>query len=130
MKRGHTLSFEDKAGIDAILVRLTQNLRAAATVFMTGDVRAARVLANEKTIFRDIEAKAMELHFQILRDNKIDAIETRTLYLDLVRDLKSVNDRLVAGAAYPILENLGELRMTRLRSKSATPPDKSDPKEN
>jgi phosphate:Na+ symporter len=126
-KRGQTLSSEGKTAVDAVLDRLGQNLAAAATIFMTGDVRAARVLASEKTIFRDIEAKAMDLHFQHLRSNKIDGIETRTLYLDLVRDLKSVNDRLVAGAAYPILEDLGELRVTRLRPKSATPPEKNEP---
>ncbi len=127
LKRGQTLSPEAKVELDTILDRLAQNLRAAATIFMTGDVRAARVLAHEKTIFRDIEAKAMEAHFQHLRGNKTDGIETRTLFLDLVRDLKSVNDRLVAGAAYPILEDRGELRITRLRPKSASRPEKENP---
>jgi phosphate:Na+ symporter len=127
LKRGHMLSAEAKASIDSILDRLAHNLRAAATIFMTGDVRAARVLATEKAIFRDIEAKAMDWHFQHLRSNKADAVEPQTLYLDLIRDLKSINDRLVAGAAYPILEDLGELRISRLRPKSATPPEKNDP---
>lgn len=126
-KRGQTLSAEGKAAIDTVLERLSQNLRAAATIFMTGDVRAARILAGEKTIFRDIEAKAMDVHFQHLRNNKTDGVETRTLYLDLIRNLKSVNDRLVAGAAYPVLEDLGELRVTRLRPKSATPPENNEP---
>ena len=126
-KRGQTLSAEGKASIDTVLDRLSQNLRAAATIFMTGDVRAARVLASEKTIFRDIEAKAMDVHFQHLRNNKTDGVETRTLYLDLIRNLKSVNDRLVTGAAYPVLEDLGELRVTRLRPKSATPPENNEP---
>jgi phosphate:Na+ symporter len=125
--RGQTLSPEGKAAVDAVLDRLAQNLAAAATIFMTGDVRAARILANEKTIFRDIEAKATDAHFRQLRSSRTDGVETRTLFLDFVRDLKSVNDRLIAGAAYPILEDLGELRATRLRPKSATPPDKADP---
>jgi len=126
LKRGQRLSLEAQTSIDAILERLGQNLRAAAAIFMTSDIRAARALANEKTIFRDIEAKAMDVHFQHLRSNKAGGMEARTLYIGLVRDLKSVNDRLVAGAAYPILEELGELRLTRVRSKSATPPDETD----
>jgi phosphate:Na+ symporter len=127
VKRGQKLSSEVKSSIDSILERLAYNLRAAATVFMTSDARAARSLAAEKTVFRDIEAKAMDLHFHHLRNSKAESIEARALYLDLVRDLKSINDRLVAGAAYPILEDLGELRMTRLRPKSATPPDNQEP---
>jgi phosphate:Na+ symporter len=127
LRRGPALSPEAQASIDSLLDRLAQNLRTASTVFMTGDARAARVLATEKTVFRDIEAKAMDVHFQQLRSNKADGLETGTLHLDLIRNLKSVNDRLVAGAAYPVLENLGELRLTRLQPKSATPPQKNDP---
>jgi phosphate:Na+ symporter len=127
LRRGQALSVEAKASIDSLLDRLAQNLRTASTIFMTGDGRAARVLAAEKTVFRDIEAKAIDAHFQQLRNNKAERIETSTLHLDLVRNLKSVNDRLVAGAAYPVLEDLGELRITRLKPKSATPPQKNDP---
>jgi len=127
LRRGQVLVPEAKATIDLLFDRLAQNLRTASTVFITGDARAARVLAAEKTVFRDIEAKATDAHFQQLRSNKADGLETNTLYLDLVRNLKNVNDRLVAGAAYPVLEDLGELRMTRLKPKSAAPPQKNDP---
>jgi len=127
LKRGQVLSSEAAASIDAILERLSQNLRAAATIFMTNDARAARALAAEKTIFRDLEAQAMDEHFKHLRSNKAEGIETRMLYLDLIRNLKSVNDRLVAGAAYPILEDLGELRLTRHQPKSAAPRHKDGP---
>jgi phosphate:Na+ symporter len=125
LKRGQMLSPEAKLSIDSILDRLAQNLSAAATIFMTSDARAARALASEKAIFRDIEAKAMDVHFQNLRGNRAAGRETCTLYLDLVRNLKSVNDQLVAGAAYPVLDNLGELRLTRLQPRS-TAQDKDD----
>jgi phosphate:Na+ symporter len=127
LRRGQALLPEAEATIDLLFERLAQNLRTASTVFMTGDARAARVLASEKTIFRDIEAKATDAHFQQLRSSKADGLETSTLYLDLVRNLKNVNDRLIAGAAYPLLENLGELQITRLKPKSPAPPQKNDP---
>lgn len=117
LKRGLVLAKGGRADVHAMLDRLSANLRLAATAFMTGDERAARALADEKAIFRDIEAKATAAHFRNLRESKPATIETNTLHLDLLRALKSVNDYLVAGAAYPILEERGELRQSRLRSK-------------
>ena len=43
------------------------NLRSAASVFMTGDRRAARVLSQQKAEFRRREAKAIKAHFARLR---------------------------------------------------------------
>jgi phosphate:Na+ symporter len=117
LKRGLVLVRGGRADVRAMLDRLSANLRLAATAFMTGDDRAARTLADEKAIFRDMEAKATAAHFRHLRESKPAAIETNTLHLDLLRALKVVNDCLVAGVAYPILEERGELRQSRLRTK-------------
>ena len=35
--------------------------------------------------------------------------EAKTLHLDLLRDIKRLNDHLIAGSAYPVLEAAGEL---------------------
>jgi phosphate:Na+ symporter len=40
------------------------------------------------------------------------------LHLDLLRELKRVNGHLVAAAAYPVLEDQGELLASRLRLDS------------
>lgn len=117
LKRGLVLARGGRAEVRTMLDRLSANLRLAATAFMTGDNRAARALADEKAIFRDIEAKATAAHFRHLRELRPAAVETNTLHLDLLRALKSVNDYLVSGAAYPILEERGELLQTRLRAK-------------
>lgn len=118
LKRGLVLSSGGRADARRMLDRLSANLRLAATAFMTGDDRAARALADEKALFRDIEAQATAAHFRHLREFKPPAtIETNTLHLDLLRALKSVNDCLVAGAAYPILEERGALRQSRLRAR-------------
>jgi phosphate:Na+ symporter len=101
------------------LDRLLTNLHTAATVFMTEDVRAARLLAGEKEAFRDIEGRATAAHFERLRAGRVDTAETSTLHLDILRDLARVNTHLVAAAAYPILEGKGELLPSRLRPAEA-----------
>ena len=82
---------------------------------MTEDVRAARALAVEKEKFRKLEAAEIEVHFRQIRAGQAQSAERSAWRLDLLRDLKRVNDHLVAAAAYPILKGQGELLPTRLR---------------
>ena len=51
LKRGLAFSGEGSAEIRAVLERLKNNLRTAAAVFMTDDVRAARCLAARRAFF-------------------------------------------------------------------------------
>ncbi|HEX3982066.1 MAG TPA: Na/Pi symporter, partial [Acidisoma sp.] len=115
LKRGLTFSREGAAELLAMIDRLTANLRAAASLFMTEDERAARLLASEKEAFRSIEAEATASHFERLRSGRIETTETSSLHLDALRDLKLINAHLVAAAAYPVLEGKGELLPSRLR---------------
>ncbi len=115
LKRGLSFSESGQADLMQLLDRLLANVRAAASLFMTGDERAARLLASEKETFRSLEAAATEAHFERLRSGRIDTAETTALHLDALRYLKDVNAHLVAGAAYPLLESKGELLASRLR---------------
>lgn len=115
LKRGLAFSVDGRAELEGMLERLTANLRTAAAVLMTEDSRAARQLAAEKAVFRDLEASTTARHFRRLRERRIETVETSALHLDLVRHLKEVNAHLVAAAAYPVLEVQGELLTTRLR---------------
>lgn len=114
LKRGLSLPREAQAAFVAVTGRLAGNARAAASLLVTEDVRAARLLAGEKEAFRDIEAAATAAHFERLRAGDGEA-EAGALWLDILRDLKRVNAHLVAAAAYPVLEEQGELLPTRLR---------------
>jgi phosphate:Na+ symporter len=116
LKRGLVLADDGRTRARLMLEHLTNNLRLAATVFMTQDVRAARTLADEQAFFRDIETQATTAYFRRLRESRPDTIEANALHLDLLRALKGVNDAFVAGAAYPVLEERGELRASRLRA--------------
>ena len=97
-----------------MLERLEANLRTAAAVFMTGDARAARRLAEEKEFFRTLESQVTEAHFDRVRLGGPESIETGAMHLDVIRELRRINGHLV-NAAYPILEERGELLPSRLR---------------
>jgi phosphate:Na+ symporter len=117
-KRGVTFSTSGQAELLSMTDRLIMNIRTAASLFMTGDERAARLLAAEKEAFRAMETASTDAHFDRLRSKRIDTTETSSLHLDALRDLKSVNKHIVAAAAYPVLESKGELLSTRLRQIS------------
>src|SRR6185503_4899880 len=90
------------------------HMRLALNVFATRDVVLARRLLREKTTMRTAEFEATDKHFARLKEGRAQSIETSSIHLDIVRDLKRINSHLTS-AAYPILEAAGELADTRLR---------------
>ncbi|MBS7543957.1 Na/Pi cotransporter family protein [Ancylobacter oerskovii] len=114
LKRGLVLPPDRQAELLALMDRLIANLRTAASLFMTEDPRAARLLGDEKMAFRDAESRATLQHFEGLRDSELPTAQASALYLDLLRDMKLINSHLVAAAAYPILERSGELLPSRI----------------
>jgi phosphate:Na+ symporter len=114
LRRNLSFSREGIGEIREMLQRLALNVRTAAAVFMTDDVRAARGLLGEKEIFRDLETRATVAHFARIRAGRMESVETSALHLDMLRDLKRINAH-VAAAAYPVLEKRGELLSSRLR---------------
>jgi phosphate:Na+ symporter len=95
--------------------RLMSNLRLAMGVFLDGHVRDAKKLLEEKARFRDLEHEYAASHIARLRDNTAQSIETSSLHLDLISELKRINSHLCS-IAYPILETAGVLSKTRIRN--------------
>jgi phosphate:Na+ symporter len=96
--------------------RVENNLKLALNVFISGDVKLARRLLEEKVAFREMEWAASEGHFARLRSGNMESLETSSLHLDILRDLKRINSHLTS-VAYPILEASGELTASRLRKQ-------------
>ena len=119
IRRGLAFPREGQAELLGTVDRLMANTRAAASLFVTGDVRVARLLASEKEAFRDMEAQATTAHFERLRSGRTETADSSALHLDILRDLRRVNTHLVAAAAYPVLEGKGELLPSRLRQAGA-----------
>jgi phosphate:Na+ symporter len=101
--------------------RVLDNLTLAFGVFISRDVKVARELVEQKTIIRDMERVAAENHFARLREGVPASIETSSLHLDILRDLKRIFSH-ICSIAYPVLEATGDLQPTRLRPHE-TPAD-------
>ena len=99
--------------------RLVSNLRLAMSVFLDGHVRDARKLLEEKARFRDLQHEYAASHIARLQDNTTQSIETSSLHLDLISDLKRINSH-ICSIAYPILESAGALTATRIRASVLT----------
>ena len=94
--------------------RLVANLRLSMSVFLNGNVRDAQRLLEEKARFRDLERAYATTHLDRLSDRTTLSMETSSLHIDLISDLKRVNSH-ICSIAYPILESAGALAPSRLR---------------
>ena len=120
IKNRYAFSPEGLAELKQFHGRVIENLRLALNVFTTRDITLARRLIAEKTAMREAEAKSAESHFARLREGRTASIETSSIHMDVIRDLKRINGHLTS-VAYPILEAAGELAETRLRSRPVAP---------
>ena len=100
--------------------RLMANLRLGMSVFLDGHVRDAQKLLEEKARFRDLEHEYAASHIGRLQDNTAQSIETSSLHIDLISDLKRINSH-ICSIAYPILESAGALSKTRIRHSQLAP---------
>lgn len=114
IKNRYAFSPEGMAELRAFHAHVLENLRLALNVFTTGDLTLARRLMAEKTVMRETEAKAADSHFARLRAGRPESLETSSIHMDVIRDLKRINGHLTS-VAYPILEAAGELSESRLR---------------
>ena len=108
IKRRIEFSDEGAAELADFHKRILDSLRLAFSVFMTSDVNDARKLIAEKSQVRNAELAAAERHFERLREGRPATLETTSLHLDVLRDLKRIHSH-ICSVAYPVLETAGEL---------------------
>lgn len=107
IKRRLLFSAEGAAELQEFHRIIQDNLRLALSVFLSGDLTSARLLLEEKARIRDLELSASENHMLRLKEGRVESIETSSLHLDILRDLKRIHSHICA-AAYPVLEHAGE----------------------
>ena len=100
--------------IAAMHARLLDNLRLGMSVFLDGNVRDAQHLLEEKVRFREMEREYASSHLERLADRTAPSIESSSLHIDLISDLKRINSH-ICSIAYPILDSAGALAPSRLR---------------
>jgi hypothetical protein len=77
----------------------------------------ARQLIAAKTQLREKEFAAAERYLARLREGTPETIESYSLDLDILRDLKRIHSHLCS-AAYPVLERAGALQRSRLKDSA------------
>jgi phosphate:Na+ symporter len=108
IKRRFQFSAEGADELSAFHKRTMDSLRIAFGVFMSGDVNEARKLLVEKAHLRNTEIAATERHLDRLREGRPETIETTSLHLDVLRDLRRIHSH-ICSVAYPVLDAAGEL---------------------
>lgn len=108
IKRRFQFSAEGADELSAFHKRTMDSLRIAFGVFMSGDVNEARKLLVEKSHLRNTEITATERHLDRLREGRPETIETTSLHLDVLRDLRRIHSH-ICSVAYPVLDAAGEL---------------------
>jgi phosphate:Na+ symporter len=106
----HRLQFSSEGAgeLEAFHRRILDSLKLAFGVFMSGDVKDARHLIQQKIQLRNTALSAAERHLERLREGRPETWETMSLHLDVLRDLKRIHSHICT-VAYPALEATGEL---------------------
>ncbi|MES2243591.1 MAG: Na/Pi cotransporter family protein [Pseudomonadota bacterium] len=117
IKPGRNFSEAGMAEICELHQRLLDNLRLGMSVFLNGSVRDAKKLLEEKARFRDLERAYATTHLGRLSDRTMQSMETSSLHIDLISDLKRINSH-ICSIAYPILDSAGALVPNRLRQSA------------
>ena len=113
IRKGRDFSSAGLQELNEMHACLMNNLRLAMSVFLSGNVRDAQRLLEEKARFRDLELTYAATHLNRLADGKVQSIETSSLHIDLISELKRINS-LLCSLAYPVLEAAGAIE-PRLR---------------
>jgi phosphate:Na+ symporter len=116
-KMDRKLEFTDDGWreLTAFHASVLANARLAFNVLISRDRETALQLVQEKDRLRDREKLSTQGHFDRLRDGSAKSLETSSIHLDTIRDLKQINS-LLASIAYPVLEEHGLLRGSRLKA--------------
>jgi phosphate:Na+ symporter len=104
-KRQLSLATADQADLAAFHDRVLADLRLALSTFMAEDPRGARELVDAKRRLSELERAATRDHLARLAPDRPDALETSSLHLAALRDLKRINSHLSA-IGYTVLEQV------------------------
>lgn len=120
IKTQASFSREGFGEIENMHAQVVGNLQLALNVFMSGDIKLARRLLEQKVLIREMEQRFSEAHYARIGAGRPESVDSSSLHLDVLRDLKRINSH-VTSVAYPILEEAGEIVSSRLRKPGGEP---------
>ncbi|MFD1747515.1 Na/Pi cotransporter family protein [Rhizobium helianthi] len=112
---GLKFSEEGYAELNRLMNLTVDNLRVAQTIFVTRDFALAKRMMEIKVEVRHMEKQSAEQHLKRLQEGNTESLQTSSLHLDLLRDLKRINAHIVS-VAHPILDESGLLVESRLKA--------------
>ena len=114
IQEGLTFTADEQKSLDSLCAMIASNIKTAAAVLTSRDVEGAKKLIEQKDHFRSLEQRVIDEHFRKGAGNKKEALRRSALFIDMIRDLHRINSHIVS-AGYPIVDDAGLLRETRLR---------------
>lgn len=111
--QGLSFSREGHEEIEQLFKMTIDNLAIAQTIMTTGDFDLSKQMMELKVGVRRMERDSAQRHLKRLRDGRSESLQTSSLHLDLLRDLKRINAHIVA-VAHPILHENDLLIESRL----------------
>lgn len=100
-------SVEGLKELEALHEQLVSNLKLAMLVFFSSDVPSARRLRRNKHRFRILNRRYSHAHVERLHQQNVQSIETSSLHLGLLGDMKRLNS-LFCAVAYSVMEQPDE----------------------
>ncbi|WP_101674731.1 Na/Pi cotransporter family protein [Alloalcanivorax mobilis] len=99
----HSFSDSGLEELTALHGLLKANLRLGLSVFLSGDEESAQQLLMEKRRFRDQQRHLAHAHLDRLHRRVVQSLETSSLHLELIGDMKRLNS-LFCAVAFSALE--------------------------
>ncbi len=94
--KGLTFSDDGYQELQSLFNLTIDNLRIAQTIFVTRDFQPRPPAQwKVKVDVRRLEKQPSERHLERLRDGRVDSLQTSSLHLDMLRDLKRINAHIV-----------------------------------
>lgn len=117
IQEGLQFTDDEQKSLDSLCTMIASNIKTAVAVLTSRDVEGAKKLIEQKDHFRSLERQVIDEHFRKGAGNKKEALRRSTLFINMIRDLHRINSHIVS-AGYPIVDDAGLLRETRLRKNN------------
>lgn len=108
---GAQFSKQGLAEIAELHEQVSSTFELAINTFVSEDADLARMLYEAKASVRQLESNSVTTHLERIGTGVSDSLETSSLHLDVIRDLKRINSHLTS-LAYPVLKASGEVPKT------------------
>jgi phosphate:Na+ symporter len=107
IRKGMEFSKEGAKEIRSFHAKVMENLELSIAAFTSGDANLAHKLLRHKAKIAEMAQELTEAHIQRLHQGLRESIETSSIHLDLISNLKRINSQL-SDIAHPILMRAGQ----------------------